>query len=172
MWLEDPTTDDIVRAIAMDLLLIQKFRAFDRNTWPMTMQPLLFRTAGMTALVAERSDGERRRVMVELSTAIIGIMPPDEHGNPDDAAWLRLAAAHARAVNSYAANCARGRDTSQVTVSERALVSDGAGPAVGRLATHLRGPWSRARSTSAGRSSSDAIGGALRRHERVRVRGR
>ena len=98
MWLEDPSTDEIVRVIAMDLLVIQRFRAFDRNTWPMTMQPLLFRAAGLTAIVADRSDGARRRAMVELSTAIISIMPPDERGNPDDAAWLRLAAAHARAV--------------------------------------------------------------------------
>jgi hypothetical protein len=104
MWLDDPSTDDLVRAIAIDLLLIQKFRAFDRNTWPMTMQPLLFRTAGLCALVAERSDGERRRVMVELSTAIITIMPPDDEGKPDDVAWMRLAAAHARAINAYAAD--------------------------------------------------------------------
>ncbi len=102
MWLEDPTIEDLVRAIAVDLLLIQKFRAFDRNTWPMTMQPLLFRAAGLSAIVAERTDGEQRRVMVELSTAIISIMPPDERGNPDDVAWIRLAAAHARAVNAYA----------------------------------------------------------------------
>ena len=107
MWLEDPSTDELVRVIAIDLLVIQKFRAFDRNTWPMTMQPLLFRAAGLCAIVAERSDGERRRVMLELSTAIISIMPPDEHGNPDDAAWLRLAAAHARALDVYASESAQ-----------------------------------------------------------------
>lgn len=101
MWLADPTTDDLVREVAIDLVVIQKFRSFDRNTWPMTMQPLLFRSAGLTAIIAERSEGDRRRAMIELSTAIISIMPPDEHGNPDDAAWLRLAAAHARAIESF-----------------------------------------------------------------------
>ena len=106
MWLEDPSTDELVRVIAIDLLVIQKFRAFDRNTWPMTMQPLLFRTAGLTAIVAGRSEGERRQVMIDLSTAIISIMPPDEHGNADDAAWLRLAAAHARALDVYASESA------------------------------------------------------------------
>ena len=107
MWLEDPSTDQLVNAIAIDLLVVQKFRAFDRNTWPMTMQPLLFRTAGLTAIVAGRSEGERRQAMIELSTAIISIMPPDEHGNPDDTAWLRLAAAHARALDVYASESAQ-----------------------------------------------------------------
>lgn len=101
MWLEDPSTDNIVRAIAMDLLVIRKFRLFDRNMWPMTMQPLLFRAAGLCAIAAERGEGERRQIMIELSTAIISIMPPDEQGHPDDAAWLRFAAAHARAVAAY-----------------------------------------------------------------------
>ena len=97
----EPTTDDLARAVALELMVIQKFRAFDRNMWPMTMQPLLFRTAGLAAIIAERTTGEPSRAMVELSTAIISIMPPDELGNPDDAAWLRLAAAHSRAVDAF-----------------------------------------------------------------------
>ena len=39
-------------------------------------------------------------------SVIISIMPPDEHGNADDAAWLRLAAAHARALDVYASESA------------------------------------------------------------------
>jgi hypothetical protein len=101
MWFADPSTDDLLRSIAIDLVVIKKFRAFDRNSWPMTMQPLIFRTAGVAAIVAERTDGLQRQVMKELAAAIVSIMPPDENGAPDDAAWHRLAAAHARAIEAF-----------------------------------------------------------------------
>ncbi len=101
MWLADPSTDDLLRAITVDLAVINKFRSFDRNSWPMTMQPLLFRTAGLAAIVGERSEGEKRRAMFELSAAIISLMPPDETGSSDEAALLRLGVAHARAIEAF-----------------------------------------------------------------------
>lgn len=101
MWLADPSTEDLLKSIAVDILVIQRFRAFDRNTWPMTMQPLLFRAAGIAAIVAERTDGRQRQVMKDLAAAIVGIMPPDESGAPDEAAWLRLSMAHTRAIEAF-----------------------------------------------------------------------
>src|SRR5688572_24339661 len=102
MPLAEPPIDDLLSAVSRDLLIIERFRAMDRNTWPMTMQPLLFRAAGLAAIVADRVEGRKRSVMLELSTSIIQIMPPDERGEPDDAAWLRLAAAHAAAIEALA----------------------------------------------------------------------
>lgn len=101
MFLADPSTEDLLKSIAIDLLVIQRFRGFDRNSWPMTMQPLLFRTAGVAAIVAERSDGRQRHVMKDLAAAIVGIMPPDESGVPDETAWLRLSVAHTRAIEAF-----------------------------------------------------------------------
>lgn len=103
MSLDEPSVDQLLTAIAEDLLVIQRFRAMDAGAWPMTMQPLLFRTAGLAAIVADRvSNPEQRVVMVELSNAIIRIMPPNDQGQPDDDGWLRLAAAHAAAVEVFA----------------------------------------------------------------------
>ncbi len=102
MPLAEPPVDDLLSAVSRDLLVIERFRAMDQSTWPMTMQPLLFRAAGLAAIVADRVEGEQRRSMIELSQSIIKIMPPDEQGLPDDAAWLRLAAAHASAVEAFA----------------------------------------------------------------------
>ena len=108
MPLAEPPVDDLLSAVSRDLLIIERFRGMDRNTWPMTMQPLLFRAAGLAAIVADRVEGRRRTAMLELSTSIIQIMPPDEHGLPDDAAWLRLAAAHAGAIEAFAVDSYRG----------------------------------------------------------------
>jgi len=102
MPLVEPPVDDLLSAVSRDLLIIERFRAMDRNTWPMTMQPLLFRAAGLAAIIADRVDGRQRTSMVELAAAIIKIMPPDEQGMPDDAGWLQLAAAHAAAVEAFA----------------------------------------------------------------------
>lgn len=101
MRLADPSTDDLLASIAIDMLVIQRFRGFDRNSWPMTMQPLLFRAAGVAAIVAERTEGRQRQVMKDLAAAIVGLMPPDESGQPDEAAWLRLTMAHTRAVEAF-----------------------------------------------------------------------
>jgi hypothetical protein len=103
MPLSDPTLDDLLSDISRDLVVVQRFRGMGRDLWPMTMQPLLFRCAGLAAAAAERVAFRKNRdALLELSAAIIGIMPPDERGNPDDAAWLRLAAAHAAAVDAFA----------------------------------------------------------------------
>ncbi|MBS2014806.1 MAG: hypothetical protein JST00_18095 [Deltaproteobacteria bacterium] len=101
MRLADPSTDDLLASIAIDMLVIQRFRGFDRNSWPMTMQPLLFRAAGVAAIVAERTEGHQRQVMKDLAAAIVGLMPPDESGHPDETAWLRLTMAHTRAVEAF-----------------------------------------------------------------------
>lgn len=102
MPLDEPSVDTLLTTIAEDILVIGRFRGFDRTNWPMTMQPLLFRAAGLAAIVADRVTGERRIVMLELSRAIIGIMPPGEDGLPDEAAWSAVADAHARAIEAFA----------------------------------------------------------------------
>lgn len=102
MPIDEPDVDTLLTSIAEDILVISRFRAFDRHNWPMTMQPLLFRAAGLAAIVADRVRGERRIVLLELSRAIIGMMPPDEEGRPDDAGWAAIADAHGRAIEAFA----------------------------------------------------------------------
>lgn len=103
MPLRDPTLDELLSAISLDLVVVQRFRGMGRELWPMTMQPLLFRCAGLAAAAAELvAFKQNREALIELSAAIIGIMPPDDQGNPDDAAWQRLSAAHAAAVQAFA----------------------------------------------------------------------
>ena len=102
MPLDEPGVDTLLTTIAEDILVISRFRGFDRNNWPMTMQPLLFRAAGLAAIVADRVSGERRLVMLDLSRAIISIMPPAEDGTPDEDAWGALADAHERAIEAFA----------------------------------------------------------------------
>lgn len=102
MPIDEPSVDTLLTTIAEDILVIARFRGFERANWPMTMQPLLFRAAGLAAIVADRVTGERRIVMLALSRAIIGIMPPAEDGTPDDAGWEALADAHSRAIEAFA----------------------------------------------------------------------
>jgi hypothetical protein len=103
MPLAEPTLDELLAAVACDLVVIQRFRGMGRDLWPTTMQPLLFRCAGLAAAAADKvAFKQNREALVALSTAIIGIMPPDDGGVLDESAWERLAIARAGAEQAFA----------------------------------------------------------------------
>ena len=83
--LDPPSVEAMLTTLAADFLIIGKLRGFDRNAWNATMQPLLFRTAGLASAVADRLEEPKRGALLVIATAVIELMPPDENGMPDDA---------------------------------------------------------------------------------------
>jgi len=95
--LDPPPVETMLSTLAADFLIIGKLRGFERSAWNATMQPLLFRTAGLASAVADRLDDPKRGALLAVATAIIELMPPDEQGVADDAGWIRIEIAITRA---------------------------------------------------------------------------
>ena len=91
----------MLATLAADFLIIEKLRGFDRSAWNATMQPLLFRTAGLASAIADQHDQPKRGVLLAIAKAIIELMPPDENGVADDAGWIRIEVAFTRAREAF-----------------------------------------------------------------------
>ena len=95
--LDPPPVETMLTTLAADFLIIGKLRGFDRTAWNATMQPLLFRTAGLASAIADRFEEPKRGALLAVATAIIELMPPDEQGLADDSGWIRIEVAITRA---------------------------------------------------------------------------
>ena len=95
--LDPPPVEAMLATLAADFLIIGKLRGFDRTAWNATMQPLLFRTAGLASAVADRFEEPKRGALLAVATAIIELMPPDEQGLADEGGWIRIEVAITRA---------------------------------------------------------------------------
>ena len=100
-FLDPPSTESLLAILAADFLIIGKLRGFERTAWNATMQPLLFRTAGLASAIAVRFEEPKRGVLLAVATAIIELMPPDEDGVADDAGWIRIEVAITRARDVF-----------------------------------------------------------------------
>jgi len=99
--LDPPPTETMLATLAADFLIIGKLRGFERSAWNATMQPLLFRTAGLATAIAGRFEEPKRGALLAIATAVIELMPPDEQGLPDDAGWIRIEVAITRARDIF-----------------------------------------------------------------------
>lgn len=99
--LDPPTTEAMLTTLATDFAIITKLRGFERSAWNATMQPLLFRTAGLAGAIADRFENPRRAALIAVARAIIELMPPDEEGMADDAGWIRIEIAITRARDVF-----------------------------------------------------------------------
>ena len=100
--LDPPSVETMLTILAADFLVIEKLRGFERSAWNATMQPLLFRTAGLASAIADRyEDDAKRAALRAVARAIIELMPPDEEGVADDAGWLRIEVAMTRARDIF-----------------------------------------------------------------------
>ena len=91
----------MLTTLATDFAIITKLRGFERSAWNATMQPLLFRTAGLASAVANRFEEPKRGALLTVAKAIIELMPPDEGGAADDAGWIRIEVAITRARDVF-----------------------------------------------------------------------
>ena len=99
--LDPPSTEAMLETLAADFLIIGKLRGFERSAWNATMQPLLFRTAGLASAIADRFENPKRGALLAIARAIIELMPPDEQGMADDAGYIRIEVAITRARDVF-----------------------------------------------------------------------